>query len=193
MHGDEAMANNLRTPARGNVPWRTIGWGGAVALLIAPFIAMQFTPEMNWDAEDFVFVAVVLATLGGLAELAVRASPRWDYRAGFLLALVCACLVIWVNVAVGIVGSDDNPNNASFFWALGVAVVGAAISRLRAAGMSLTMLATAIALIAALFIAQAGPTDEPWVPAMREAIGTSFFALIFLASAGLFRRAARAG
>jgi len=104
------------------IRWRWIGWGGAVALLAVPFVAMKLTGEMNWGIADFIFVGLLLGTLGGLLELAVRVSPRWDYRAGFALALVGTCLVIWVNVAVGIVGSDDNPNNALFFWALGPTV-----------------------------------------------------------------------
>ena len=173
------------------IPWRTIGWGGAVALLAVPFVAMQFTREMNWGAGDFIFVAVVLGTLGGLLELAVRISRDPFYRAGFGLALLGALLVIWANVAVGIIGSDDNPNNALFFWALGVGVIGAAVARLRAKGMALAMLATAIGLWVALAIAQGGPTDEPWVPALREVAGTSLFALMFVASAALFQRSAR--
>ena len=173
------------------VPWRIIGWSGAVALLVIPFVAMQFTREMNWGAGDFVFVAIVLGTLGGLIELAVRASRDPFYRAGFGVALLAAMLVIWANVAVGIVGSDDNPNNALFFWALGVGVIGAAAARLRAKGMALAMLATAVGLWVALAIAQGGPTDEPWVPALREVAGTSLFAMMFVASAALFQRSAR--
>ena len=171
--------------------WRIIGWGTAVALLIAPFIAMQFTREMNWGADDFLFVGVLLGTIGLLVELGMRAANDWWYRAAYLLALLATLLVIWVNVAVGIVGSDDNPNNALFFWALLVGAGGAAIAKLRAKGMALAMLATAIGLWLALAIAQGGPIDEPWVPAIREVVGTSLFALMFVASAALFQRSAR--
>ena len=50
---------------RSGIPWRIIGWGGAVALLAAPFIAMRFTTEVNWTASDFVFAAVLLGVIGG--------------------------------------------------------------------------------------------------------------------------------
>lgn len=173
------------------IPWRTIGWGGAVALLLLPFVAMQFSREMNWGLEDLILLGVVIGTAGLLIELAVRVSNDWWYRAGFGLALLGMLLVTGANVAVGIVGSDDNPNNALFFWALGVGVVGAAIARLRAKGMALAMLATAVGLWVALAVAQGGPTDEPGVPALREVAGTSLFALMFVASAALFQRSAR--
>ncbi|GAA4712593.1 hypothetical protein GCM10023325_05270 [Sphingomonas lutea] len=153
---------------------------------------MQFTPEMNWGPGDFVFAAIIIAIFGGMVELAAGASPRLDYRTGFALAVLGALAVIWVNLAVGIVGSEDNPANNWFFAALGLAIVGATVARLRAGGMSVAMFGTAAALVVALFVAQAGATDEPWVPPGREIIGTGLFAAIFVASGLLFRRAARA-
>ena len=192
MHGDGPMANITRngSPA---ISWRLLGWGAALALLIAPFIAMQFSQEINWDGEDFVFVAVMLAVAGALAEVAVRMSPRWDYRAAFALGVLGMCMVVVVALAVGIVGSEGNPANLWFFGALLIGVIGALAARLRAGGMALAMYATALAIIAALFIAQAGPTDEPWVPATFEWAGTSLFVMIFAASGLLFSRAARLG
>ena len=177
--------------ARGRYPWRVIGWGGAVSLLLLPFVVMQFSREMNWGAEDFIFVGVVIGTVGLLFELAVRVSSSWSYRAAFGLALLGMVLVVWANVAVGIVGSDNRPENFWFFAALLVAIVGAAVARLRAKGMAWAMAATAAALWIAFAVAVSGPTDEPHVPHSLEFIGISVFALMFLASAALFRRVAQ--
>lgn len=173
------------------ISWRAIGWGGALALLTAPFIAMQLTSEMKWGAGDFLFVGVLLGIIGGLAELGVRASPRWDYRAAYAFALLGGFLVIWANVAVGIVGSEGNPANLWFFAVPAGAMLGAAIVRMKAQGMAFVMFGAAAALMVVLFIAQTGPTDEPWVPAVREVMGTGLFASLFVASGLLFRRAAR--
>jgi len=173
------------------MPWRAIGWGGAAALLALPFVAMQFTSEVVWTASDFVAFGVMLLMVGVPLELAVRMSPNWSYRAGAGLALLGAFLTVWANLAVGIVGSNDNPANLLFFGALLIAVAGAIATRFRARGMDFAMAATAVALGVAFAIAVSGPTDEPWVPHVRELIGTSVFAALFLASAALFRRAAR--
>lgn len=176
--------------ARRGIPWRLTGWGFAAALLLLPAIAMQFTREVTWDETDFIAWGLMLGTIGGLFELAVRMSSNWAYRAGFGLALLGAFLVTWANLAVGIVGSDDNPNNAMFFWALTVGILGAAVARLKPAGMALAMFATAAALGVAFVVAQAGPTDEPWVMPIVEAFGTGLFALMFIGSGLLFRKAA---
>jgi len=169
---------------------RLIGWGVAAALLILPLIAMQFTRDVNWTTSDFIVWGIMLATVGGLFELAVRLSPLPSYRAGFGVALLGAFLVTRTNLAVGIVGSEDNPANQLFFLALLVGIVGAGVARLRSPGMAHAMFATAIALAAAFIIAEMRPTDEIWVPASREALGTGIFLFAFVASGLLFRRAA---
>lgn len=184
------MANDGATmaAAQGN-RWRVIGWGLAAALLVLPLVAMQFTAEVDWDETDFIVMGAMVATVGGLFELAVRLSRSWAYRGAFALALLGAFLVTWVNLAVGIVGSEDNPANLYFFAALGVGLLGALLTGGKAHGMALAMLATALGIAVALLLAQgAGPTDEPWVPRIREIKGTGVFVLLFLASAALFRR-----
>ncbi|HKP34797.1 MAG TPA: hypothetical protein VJT70_08490 [Sphingomicrobium sp.] len=185
--GGKIMTNAIQ---RSGTPWRIIGWGGAVALLAAPFIAMRFTTEVNWTASDFIFAGVLLGVIGGGFELAVWASSNRAYRAAAALALLGTFLVIWTNLAVGIVGSENNPTNLLFFGALLVGIAGSVVGRFRAPGMTLAMVATAVSLGMAFGIAVMGPTDEPFVPHSRELIGTGVFAALFLGSAALFRKAA---
>jgi hypothetical protein len=175
------------------LPWRPIGWGAAVALLALPFVAMQFTREINWTAGDFITIGAMLLAVGIPLELVARASNSWSYRGAALLALLGGFLTVWANLAVGIVGSENNPANQLFFAALLVGIVGTIVARARAKGMALAMVATAAAQGAAFAIASMGPTDEPTVKHGVEAIGTGVLAVLFLGSAALFRRAAREG
>ena len=176
---------------KARVPWRTIGWGGAVALLAIPFVAMRFTSEVNWSASDFISAGALFAIVGGGFELAVRTSGDRAYRAGAALALLATILTIWANLAVGIVGSEGNPANLWFFGALLLGIIGSCVVRFRASGMSIATLAMAGALWSAFGIALMSPTDEPFVNHGVEFAGTSVFALLFLGSAALFRRAAQ--
>ncbi len=173
------------------VRWRPLGWGAAAVLLALPFIAMQITKDVNWTLSDFIVFGAMLLMVGVPLELAVRMSANWSYRAGALMALTGMFLTIWANLAVGIVGSEDNPANLLFFGALLVGIAGAVIGRFRAPAMAAAATMTAISLGLAFAIAVAGPTDEPNVPHIRELIGTSLFAALFLGSALLFRKAAR--
>lgn len=190
MHVEKGMAMNgqIAGQRHGSI-WRFVGWGVAAALLLLPLAAMQFTPEVSWTASDFIVWGIMLGTVGGLFELAVRLSPLPSYRIGFGLALIGAFLVTWANLAVGIVGSEDNPANQLFFLALLIGIIGAGIARLRANGMAYAMFATAAALGLAFIIAQMEPRDELFVPESREAMGTGVFVLLFIGSGLLFRRA----
>jgi hypothetical protein len=187
MHGGEAMASEvLRTPR-----WRPIGWGAAVALLALPFVAMQFTREVNWRVSDFIIFGAMLLAVGVPLELVARTSRNWAYRGAALLALFGAFLTVWANLAVGIVGSEENPENLLFFAALLVGIAGMIAARARPKGMALAMVATAAAIGIAFGIASIGPSDEPNVPSWRELLGTGVFAGLFLGSAALFRNAGR--
>ena len=173
--------------------WRIAGWGTAVVLLAAPFVAMQLHAEgVDWSVGDFIFAGAIFAVVGGLLELAVWKIRSGWYRAAVAVALLGYLLVVWSNLAVGIVGSEHNASNRLFFFALLVGIAGACVARFRAKGMAWSMVAAAVSLLIAFVIAVFGPTDEPFVNHGIELAGTTVFAAILLTSAWLFRRAALA-
>jgi len=171
--------------------WRIIGWGAAIAILAAPFVAMQLNAEgVEWSVGDFIAMGVMLGTVGALLELAVRMSSDRYYRAGAGLAVLGTFLLVWANLAVGIVASENNPNNQLFFVALLMGIAGIIGAKVRADGMARAMLTTAGSVVVAFVVAELGARDEPIVRPMVEAVGTSVFVALFLASAWMFRKAA---
>lgn len=167
---------------RGGIPWRFIGWGGAVALILTPLVAMQFTSEVNLTLSDFIVMGALIGSIGLGFELAFRASGNAAYRAGAGLALLTAFLMTWSNLAVGIVGDGTSPVNMLFFAVVVMGIVGGYASRLTATGMTRTMLAvTAVqALISSLVI----------VAGERDGMYAAVFAMMMLLSAAFFRKAA---
>ena len=168
---------------KGN-PWRLAVWGTAAGLLLLPAIAMQLGTEgVLWTASDFIVMGVLLASACGAYELAVRMSGNTAYRLGFALAIVVGFLLVWINLAVGIIGDEGNAANLVFAGVLLVGAVAALIGRLRAAGMARAMVATGIAqLLAGAYALVLG--------SMEGGILSAIFAVLWLASAALFRRAA---
>ena len=129
--------------SRGNM-WRLAGWGVAVAIILAPLVAMQLdAPGVNWTLSDFIFAIVLIGSVGLLFELGVRASGSWAYRGGVAMALAAGFLTIWINLAVGIVGNEDNPINLAFMVVVLLAIAGAIVARGKAELMTRAMLVPA--------------------------------------------------
>ena len=173
--------------------WTIWLWVGALALLLVPFIAMRVTTEVNWTLGDFIFAGLMLSALCGLVQLAVRRSSTAIYRWAMALAGLGGFAVIWVNLAVGIVASEDNDYNSVFFLIILATIAAAGVVRIKAAAMAKVLPVTAIALLVALGIGQFLGGDELHDTRIAEWVGVTVFAGMFGLSAILFRRADEAG
>jgi hypothetical protein len=160
-------------------------WGLAAGLFLLPLVAMQLTDEVTWTAFDFVFWGGMLLVACGVYELATRLSSNRSYRAGVGAAVVGGFLVVWVNGAVGMIGSVGNAYNLLFLAAIGVGAIGALIAWFRPAGMARALYATAAAHALVSVVALVAGWD------LRGALLSLFFVLPWLVSAGCFRQAAR--
>jgi uncharacterized membrane protein len=74
-------------------------------LLLIPFIAMQFTNEVNWSVSDFMVAGVLLLGTGLLCELVIRKVKNTRYRLIICAVILLALLLIWIELAVGIFGT----------------------------------------------------------------------------------------
>lgn len=162
---------------------RIAGWGAAALLLLAPLVAMQFTREVRWTPGDFLFAGLLIGATGMAAEIAVRVSRSWTYRIAAALGLGAGFLLVWANLAVGYIESEDNPYNQLFFLVVAVGFLGSLISRFRARGMAAAMVAAGA--LHALIGAVGYPMDTRTGPI------TIIFVGLWLGSAALFRMAAR--
>lgn len=79
--------------------WIALGTGG---ILLIPFIAMQFSQDVNWGPGDFIIIGALLFTIGSMFVLAARKIRRTSDRviAGIMFALIL--LYLWAELAVGI-------------------------------------------------------------------------------------------
>lgn len=134
--------------------------------------------------------ALVFGT-GLTYELAARKARNLAYRAAVGVALAAAFLLIWINLAVGIIGSDDNVANVMYIGVLAAGFLGAILSRFRPHGMARAMFATALAhaLVPAiaLIFRVGSPVEEP----LKVLALNGFFVALWVGSGLLFRDAAR--
>lgn len=161
------------------------------ALLLVPLLAMQFTPEVNWSPMDFAVAGALLFSAGIAWTLLSAGLAGMAYRLAAVIAVATALVLAWGNLAVGLIGSENNPANLMYAGVIGVAIVGALVVRGRARGMSRALLATALAQALVAVIALAGGLGASEPPGrLGILILNGFFVALFALSGWLFARAA---
>ncbi|HKL34690.1 MAG TPA: hypothetical protein VJ899_00215 [Salegentibacter sp.] len=74
-------------------------------LLMIPFLAMQFTTEVNWSVADFLIMGLLLLA-GGLAiDLVLRKISGSRNRLITSGIILLVFLLIWAGLAVGVFGT----------------------------------------------------------------------------------------
>lgn len=185
------LENTENRGGRRGSRWRIAAWATAAILLLLPLFAMQVTNEVAWDLADFVFAGVLIVGVGVAYELTVRMTGNTPYRAAVAVALAAAFILIWINLAVGIIGTEDNPANLMYGGVLVVGIIGAVIARFRPDGMARALFAAALAQAVVAAIALIAGMQSPVSPAIEILGLNGFFAALWLGSAWLFRKAAR--
>lgn len=162
-------------------------------LLMIPFIAMQFTDEVQWNLPDFIIMGLMLAGTGGMYVLISNLSDKKAYKLAIGIALVSCFLLVWIILAVGIVGSEDNPVNLLYVLVLAFAGIGSGFVRLRSASMARVMFITASIQFLVPFIAVF--VIQPDLLDTQNLVATFFLntilALLFALSGLLFLKADR--
>jgi Kef-type K+ transport system membrane component KefB len=164
------------------------------AILLVPWVAMRFTDEVVWGVGDFLVAGILLFGTGLTHSVAARRANDALYRIAVGVAVGSALLLVWVNLAVGIIGDEGNPANAMYPGVLAVGIIGALIARLDPHRMARALLATAVAqalvAVIALVAVEASGGQAP-SPVLQILGVNGMFVALFLGSAWLFRRAAR--
>jgi hypothetical protein len=96
--------------------------------------------------------------------------------------------MMYVNLAVGLIGGGPNPGNLMYIGVVIVVIFGMILSRLRPAGMERTSYAAAISLAVIAVIALVAKMHEYPGSSVIEILGVNgFFATLFLVSGLLFQ------
>jgi hypothetical protein len=175
--------------------WKTPAVITALILGI-PLLRSLFAGGWGWDIRAFLLVGAagtLLFSIGLTFQMVIRKLGSPAYRAGVGVALATVFLLVWGNFVQGADGV--NPAAFAYFVAPMVGIIGAAIARFQPNGMARALIVTALVQVLVLVTALIfrNPQVTPWTAAVvRGFCGNAFDAMFFVASALLFRKAARA-
>jgi hypothetical protein len=156
-------------------------WSSGAAVWLCAFIANLTVEGFTWQLSDFVVWAVLISAACALADWGSRGRSR-RYQLAVLMTVATGFIMLWANLAVGLVGGEDNPLNLAFFAILAIGMAGALIYRGQARGLARTLGCMAAAQIIYGF----------WLYAAKDVsvIGaTTVFSAVWLTAAVLFHRA----
>lgn len=160
--------------------------------LSVPLAAMLFKVDgWAWGVADFMVMWALMAGAGFAYASITRKTVHLTYRIATGLALLAAFMLVWVNGAVGIIGSEENPANLLYGGVLLVGLIGAILARFRAHGMARALFAMALAQLLVPVIALIIRKHD-FAPGVLPVFGlNACLALLFVGAALLFRHAAR--
>jgi hypothetical protein len=168
------------------------------SLLLIPLAAMQFTSEVVWSFFDFVIAGCLLFGTGMAYILATRTfaagtGSRMRYRFATGFALFSVLFMVWVNLTVGIIGSENNAFNLVYFAVAIGGIIGSVFVRLRPAGMVRVMFAMALTMAVIAGIALFSGMQYLPESSVTEILAVNgLFALMFITSGFLYRYSVRA-
>jgi hypothetical protein len=157
-------------------------------VLSVPLVAQQFTDEVNWSVADFLVMGVLIFSAGLSYVLITRYVTNIVHKAAIVMALSSTFLMIWANLAVGLIGSGPNPGNLMYLGVIAVGLIGTFFSRFTPAGMERTLYSMALAVVLLAIIALATSMQHYAGSSVAEIIGVNgFLASLFGISGLLFR------
>lgn len=70
-----------------------------------PLIAMQLTNEVNWTISDFLVMGILLFSTVFTIDFVLKKVKTMKSRLILIFAIVILLVLVWAELAVGIVGS----------------------------------------------------------------------------------------
>lgn len=152
---------------------------------------MQNKGGGGWDTGDYIFAFLLITGIVLLYKLAVRKPANIEYRAAVVIMLVTVFVIIWVNLAVGIIGSEGNAANLMLFAVTAIAIIGSVIVRFCTLLMLRVSIVTAAAHTLVTLIALFGDMGYPESGPVEIVVPNLVFIGMWGLSAWLFYKSAK--
>jgi hypothetical protein len=161
-------------------------------ILAVPLVAMQFTAEVNWSLADFIIMGMLVFGTGASFVFVMKYATNFIYRIAVLGAFGTTFLLVWANLAVGLIGSGPHAGNLMYLAVYAIVIIGSIRSRFTSVGMERVMYVAAISLVVLAAIAIFTNMGAYPGSSVNEIIAVNgFFATLFGIAGSLFRLAAQ--
>jgi len=186
----------MNTDSHGGRRSRSLWKGPALItalILVIPLLGDLFVQGWNWPPKAFVFFGAVVFGIGLAYQLITRNVDTIAYRSALGIALITGFVLFFGNFVQA--ADDVYPVPAAMMYLIVpvLGIIAAAIARFHSRGMSRALFVTAFAqaVVFAIALSRNLPVTSWTGPVWRGFGGNALFLVLFVASALLFRTAAR--
>jgi hypothetical protein len=159
-----------------------------IIILLIPLIAMQYTTEVDWSVADYIIMGTLLFGTGSAFVILTAYSTNYLYKLAMVIAVGSTFLMIWVNLAVGLIGGGAHIGNLMYAGVIVIGLVGTFLARFSSQGMAHTMFAMSAGFAVILIIALVADMQNYPGSSVIEIIGVNgFFAMLYVLAGTLFR------
>ena len=163
-----------------------------VLLLMVPFIAMQFSQEVDWSFSDFAIMGSLIFITGLAYVLLTRFAKNWMLKIAFAITIGITFFMIWANLAVGLIGAGPHAGNLMYIAIYLIVAIGTLKYYSNPKKMSNVALTAIGGLILLTLIAfMAGMQNYPASSTSEILIVNGFFIVPYAIAAVLFMEAGK--
>lgn len=163
-----------------------------VLLLLVPLVAMQFTTDVNWSVSDFIIMGALIFGTGVSFVFVMKYAINFVYRIAMLGAFGTTFLLVWANLAVGLIGAGPHWGNMMYLAVYVIVIVGSIRSRFASNGMERVMYVAAVSLVVIAAIAIVAGMGAYPGSSVNEIIAVNgFFGTLYAIAGSLFRLASQ--
>jgi len=81
-----------------------------LTILLVPFLAMQFSDEVNWSFGDFLIAGILLMVTAGILNYSRQNIKNTNLKTFMLVMTIAVFVLVWMELAVGIIGTPFGGN-----------------------------------------------------------------------------------
>lgn len=163
-----------------------------LGILVLPAIGELTVESWDWGMGGFLLMGTLLFVTFLMIELISRQSRNVFYKIAVALTTLTTLGIIYVNLAVGIIG-DGNNTSACYFLVVPVGFIGLAVSRLKPRGLSITafLMAAVVLLVPTIAWLIGNPDIHQETQVVKVFVLSGILAASYVVAGLLFRSASK--